>query len=158
MEKIEKELNLKTVFIILCICFISPSIVYLISGKKIFDLISSFTFFYTPTTAEFTPAKIVGTIFFVGIFLGIAFVYFKILKNHETIFKKKEDIAKFVLIVSIIFLIMLPLTSTDVFYYIGTGWSESHYDINPYYTTVSEVLQQNEEAKTDEILLKMQNT
>ena len=158
MEKIEKELNLKTVFIILCICFISPSIVYLISGKKIFDLISSFTFFYTPTTAEFTPAKIVGTIFFVGIFLGIAFVYFKILKNHEKIFKNKEDIAKFVLIIGIIFFIMLLLTSTDVFYYIGTGWSEAHYGINPYYTTVSEVLQQNEEAKTDEILLKMQNT
>lgn len=158
MEKIKQELNLKTIFIVLSICFISPSIVYLISGRKVFDLISTFTFFYTSPTTNLTPAKIIGTIFFVGIFLGISFIYYKILKEHKKIFKNKEDIAKFVLIIGIIFFIMLPLTSTDVFYYIGTGWSEVRYGINPYYTTVDEVLENNEEAKTDEILLKMQNT
>lgn len=155
MEKLNKT-NYKAIFILLCIVFIIPSIVYILSARKIINLISSFTFFFTEPTEDITIAKVIGTIFFIGIFLGLSFLYYKILKNNKKEFSNSKKVASFVLIVSIIFFIMLPLTSTDVFYYIGTGWSEAHYNINPYYDTVDELIQKNYEAKNDEILLKMQ--
>lgn len=154
MEKL-KKINYKTMFILLGIAFISPSIVYMLRGGKIINLVSSFTFFFTEPTEDITLAKVIGTIFFIGIFLGLSFLYYKILKNHKKEFTSNKNIASFVLIVSLIFFIMLPLTSTDVFYYIGTGWSEAHYKVNPYYTSVNEVMEQNEEAANDEMLLKM---
>lgn len=155
MEKVKSKSNLKLVFILLCVAFVTPSIMYLATGKKISDLISSFTFFYTNPSLEITPIKIISSILFLGIFLGISFVYYKIVKEHKKVFNNNKQIAKFIIIVSIIFLIMLPLTSTDVFYYIGTGWSEAHYGVNPYYTSVQDLMQTNIDATSDEILLKM---
>lgn len=154
MEKV-KKINYKTIFILLGLAFISPSIAYFVKGGKILDLISSFTFFFTRPTGSVTFAKIIGTILFVGLFCAISFVYYKILKNHKEQFTNTKKVAGFVLIISLIFFIMLPLTSTDVFYYIGTGWSEAHYGVNPYYTSVNEVLENYEGATSDEMLLKM---
>lgn len=154
MEKL-KKVNYKTLFILLSIAFISPSIIYILRGNKIINLISSFTFFFTEPTKNITTLKIVSTIFFIGIFLGLSFLYYKILKNHKKEFSSSKKVANFIIIISLIFFIMLPLTSTDVFYYIGTGWSEAHYKVNPYYTSVNELLEQNEEATNDEMLLKM---
>lgn len=154
MEKVENK-DLKTIFIMLCIAFISPSIAYILTGRTIQNLVSSFTFFYTNATTSFTLAKLLGTIFFIGLFIAIVYVYFKILKNHDKIFKNNKEMIRFIIIVACIFFMMLPLTSTDVFYYIGTGWSEAHYDINPYYTSVDELMASNEEAANDDMLLKM---
>ena len=156
MEKVKNNNNLKLIFIVLCVAFATPSIMYLITGKKVSSLISSFTFFYTNPTIEITPIKVIGTMLFLTIFIGISFVYYKILKENKKIFTNNKQISKFIIIVSTIFLIMLPLTSTDVFYYIGTGWSEACYDVNPYYTSVNDLMRQNEEAKSDQMLLKMQ--
>lgn len=150
-----KKINYKSMFILLSIAFIIPSIVYMLQGGKILDLVSSFTFFFTEPTKDITSAKVIGTIFFIGIFLGLSLLYYKILKNHKKEFVTGKKVASFVVIISLIFFIMLPLTSTDVFYYMGTGWSEAHYKVNPYYTSVNEVIEQNEEAKNDEMLLKM---
>lgn len=155
MEKVKSKSNLKLVFILLCVAFVTPSIMYLVTGKKISDLVSSFTFFYTNPSLDITPIKIISSILFLGIFLGISFVYYKIVKDHKEVFNNNKQMVTFIIIVSVIFLIMLPLTSTDVFYYIGTGWSEAHYGVNPYYTSVQELMQTNIDAKSDEILLKM---
>lgn len=155
MEKVKSKHDLKLIFILLCVAFAIPSIAYLITGKSISNLVSSFTFFYTNPSLEITPIKIISAILFLTIFLGISFVYYKIVKEHKKIFINNKQMAKFIVIVSIIFLIMLPLTSTDVFYYIGTGWSEACYGVNPYYTSVQELMQVNTTAANDEILLKM---
>lgn len=155
MDKLKNKINYKMLFILLSIAFISPSIVYLLRGRKIIDLVSSFTFFFTNPTTKFTPAKIIGSLFFVSIFVAIAFVYYKILKNFKNEFKNNKKITIFILGVSLLFFIMLPLTSTDVFYYIGTGWSEAHYGVNPYYNSVNEVMENYEDAAQDEMLLKM---
>ena len=156
MDKAKNKINYKLIFILLSIAFISPSIVYILKGRKIIDLVSSFTFFFTNITTKFTPAKIIGTIFFIGIFIAIWFIYYKILKNFKNEFENNRKMTAFIVGVSLLFFIMLPLTSTDVFYYIGTGWSEAHYDVNPYYTSVDQLMAQNEEAANDEMLLKMQ--
>lgn len=154
MEKIKGN-NYKVIFILLCLGFIFPSLAFLISGRKILDLLSSFTFFFTNPTLNITSEKIIGTIFFVGLFIAIAYFYYKILKNHKQLFNSTKKVFIFIIVVSLLFFIMLPLTSTDVFYYIATGWSEAHYGVNPYYTSVQDVLVQNELARQDEILQKM---
>lgn len=147
--------KIKIIFLMLCIAFISPSIVYIFNGKGIQNLVSSFTFFYTQPTTDFILSKICGSILFLGLFIGIVCVYLKILKHHEKLFKSNKELITFILIVVCLFFIMLPLTSTDVFYYIGTGWSEAHYDINPYYTSVDELMANKQEAANDGMLLKM---
>lgn len=158
-NKISKEkINLKLIYILLSIAFVAPSIIYILKGRTIFELCSNFTFFFTQPIDGISIEKVIGTILFIMIFAGISITYFMILKNYRNIFKTKEDIAKFILIVAIIFFIMLPLTSTDVFYYIATGWSEAEYGVNPYYTSVHELSQMEEyidKANSDTILLKM---
>lgn len=109
--------KLKLIFIILCILAVIPSIIYLITGNRIFDLVSDYDFFYG---MEIPAGKILGSIFFVGIFSGMFITYFMILKYNKEIFKTTKELMKFVIIVSIIFLLILPITSTDIFYYIGT--------------------------------------
>lgn len=145
-DTMEKELikpkknYLKTLFILLSIAFASQTIAYLLRGRTILNLKPNFTFFYVGATRNISIDKILGTIIFVAIFGGLAITYFLILKQHKKIFKTRQDMFKFILIVAVIFFIMLPLTSTDVFYYMGTGWNEAHYGINPYYTSVEDVL------------------
>lgn len=76
------------------------------------------------------------------------FIYFKLIKNSSK-FKSLKNIIFAVVIVGIAFLICLPNTSEDIFYYMGTGRVLSHYGENPYYTTVSDLLKNN---INDEIL------
>ncbi len=121
----ENKKNLKLIFILLVITFITPSIIYLISGRKILNLLSNFTFFFMKTSNSITPIKIISAICFVGLFVAISIVYYLIIKNYKKIFTSDKDIIKFITIISILFFIMLPITSTDIFYYIGTGWSEA---------------------------------
>lgn len=158
-NKISKDkYNLKLIYILLVIAFITPSLVYLIKGKKILNLQSSCSFFYGYPTDILSKEKVLSTILFVTILIGLSITYFIMLKNHKKIFITKEAVAKFILIVALIFFLMLPLTSTDVFYYIATGWSEAEYGVNPYYTSVHELSQMEEYVDTvkfDQILLKM---
>ena len=58
MEKVRSKNNLKLIFILLCVAFATPSVMYFITGKSISNLVSSFTFFYTNPTLEITPIKI----------------------------------------------------------------------------------------------------
>lgn len=154
MEKV-KGINYKNIFILSGLAFICPSVVYILKGEKIIDLISSFTFFFTKPTLDITLEKVIGTIFFVGLFCAIAFAYFNILKNYKNEFTTTKNVAIFIIVISLLFFIMLPLTSTDVFYYIGTGWSEAKYGVNPYYTTVNEIMDNVDGAAQDDMLLKM---
>lgn len=156
--KQKQKVNLKLIFILLAFAFISQSIVYLLKGANILNLDPNFTFFYTPFTKQTTIDKVVGAILFVSIFGGLAITYFLILKHQKKLFHTNQDMAKFILIVAMMFFVMLPLTSTDVFYYMGTGWSQAHYEVNPYYTSVESILKDEElyDANSpDEMLLRM---
>lgn len=156
LKNIAININIKHIFIILSLMFVFPSIVYILSGKDIANLVSSFTFFFNKPTLRMNIEKLIGTLCFAGIFIGIAISYFIILKKHKELFKNNKQIAKFIIIVSVIFSIILPLTSTDVFYHISVGWSEAHYKVNPYNTSVADVVKENQN-NDDEILAKMPN-
>ena len=153
-KAINKLKKLKIIFIVICTFFCIPSIVYIIYKGNILNLNSSFSMFYSGYEEKVTNVKIISGLLFTLIFSGITYLYFLILKNQKLIFKNIKDVIFFVIIISIIFTIILPITSTDIFYYIGTGWSEARYGINPYYTSINDLITQNPEILNDEIMLK----
>lgn len=155
MKRIRDVINIKILFIGLCLCLTIPSCIYIIKGNSISNLTSSFSFFINPSNKILTPQKIIETILFMGLWIGIGAYYIYFVRKSDNIFKTWKSIIIIIVTVAILFTIILPMTSTDVFYYIGTGWSEARYKVNPYYTSVDDLMKQNEQASTDEILLKM---
>lgn len=155
MDKIENRRYFKIIFILLCVCMAIPSGMYMLKGNTIADLTSSYSFLIKPSIQILTFQKIIETSLFMGLWIGIAILYFYFIKHHDTIFPTWKSMIRFVFLIAILFVMILPMTSTDIFYYIGTGWSEAHYGVNPYYTSVNELMEHNEQANQDEMLLKM---
>lgn len=121
LNKIFKKLKLnkeKILFLILTIIFAIPSIVYLSKYKTVNDFKSYFTYFLRIPTV-ITESTISGIIFFTIIFL-LAILMFIITKKNEKIFKTINEIYIFILVVAFIFAIILPFTTSDIFYYMGT--------------------------------------
>lgn len=158
MEQVKNKLNLKVIFIILCLCMTIPSCIYIIKGNSIINLTSSFSFFINPSNKILTPQKIIETVLFMGLWIGIGACYIYFVRKSDNVFKTWKSVIIIIMTAAILFTIILPITSTDIFYYIGTGWSEAHYKVNPYYTSVDDLIRQNEQASTDTMLLKMKGT
>lgn len=58
-------------------------------------------------------------------------------------------------IIALIFVAVLPFTCSDVFYYLGIGRINSTYHQNPYYITIKEFVEQDNNKQflqTDTIL------
>ena len=139
---------LKTLFILLSICLIIPSLIYIIQNKTIMNFKTYYNFFLNNDINKMIPA-----IVFIVLFLLIFIVYILIAKRKE-IFKNIKQILIFVGITGLIFMFMMPWTSSDVFYYMGVGELDGVYNQNPYYTTVKDYYDANEENINDEILEK----
>ena len=120
MENVKNRVNFKIIFIILCCCMTIPSCLYIAKGNNIMDLTSSFSFFINPSNQILSTQKIVETILFMGLWIGISIVYCYLIKHHQTIFPTWKSMVMVIVIVSILFMAILPITSTDIFYYIGT--------------------------------------
>lgn len=142
-----QKINYKILFFIVTLAIATPSVLYLIRNKTIINFKEWFTFFLRMPNNKLEP--IIGAICFGILLLALFYYYFRIIKNTNTEFKNFKSIIIYVIIISCIFGIMLPFTTSDIFYYIGTGWIDAKYEENPYYTTVKEVRLQN---PTDEIL------
>lgn len=158
MEQVKNKLNLKVIFIILCLCMTIPSCIYIIKGNSIINLTSSFSFFINPSNKILTPQKIIETVLFMGLWIGIGACYIYFVRKSDNVFESWKSVIIIIMTVAILFTIILPMTSTDIFYYIGTGWSDAHYKVNPYYTSVDDLIRQNDQASTDTMLLKMKGT
>lgn len=154
MLKKEIKIEEKKIFLGISVLFLLPTIYYILKGNKIINLSTNFSYFYLPSVAGTTIQKGISTAMFVGIMLALFFLYLQLIKKANYLFKTNRAVAGFIIAISIIFTCMLPMTSTDIFYYIGTGWSEAKYEVNPYYTSLEETMQKEEGAKEDEILLK----
>ncbi len=154
MKKLQIEIKnvntIKIMFIIFIILLALPSIIYMLTGNKILDLKPDYIYNIVANNRN----NLIDSLIYLGIMTLISITYILILKKHKEIFKNNKDIIKFVIIVSTLFMLILPMTSTDIFYYIATGWSDAKYKINPYYTSIYELKQSNE-IKNDEILKKM---
>lgn len=154
MLKKEIKIEAKEIFIGISILFLLPTIYYVLTGNKVTNLTTNFSYFYLPSVVEITIQKVISTLMFVGIMLVLFLLYLQMIKKANQLFKSNQAVAGFVITIAILFTCILPMTSTDIFYYIGTGWSEAKYKVNPYYTSLEETMQKEEGAKEDEILLK----
>ncbi len=142
MEQTEKlkykknKINISVIFfLIISIIFAIPSIIYLIKNKTIYNFYEVWTYFFRIpiTNAE----KLQNALIFFLLITLLFLAYILIAKKHKNIGKKQ--IILLVIISSIIFGIIIPYTSTDVYSYIANGWSSAHYGENPYYTSTGEI-------------------
>lgn len=141
MKKIRNILNEKILFAIACIIFAIPSIAYYIENKTIFQFNQWFKFLLNSSD------RIGQTIIYLIIILVITILYFEILKKRKTIFKNTKSIFMFILIITIIFVIVIPFTCSDIFYYLGIGRINNTYNQNPYYTTIKEFVESGDNSK-----------
>ncbi len=146
-EKV-KNIILKTSFILLSICLVIPSLIYIIQNKTVMNFKIYYNFFLNNSVNKAIPAVV-----FLILFLLIFVIYLLIVKRKD-IFKNIKQILIFVGIIGIIFMFMMPWTSSDIFYYMGVGELDGVYHQNPYYTTVKDYYNENKENIDDEILEK----
>lgn len=147
-----KNNTLKILYGIVALVIAIPFIQYIIEHKTIFKYIYVNSFTASKYGQEHT---ILNTILFVSCFAVLFLLYFAIIKNRKKLFKNMKQILLFVCIISIIFACIIPVTSLDVYSYIGTGWIDSHYQENPYYTSVNDIREQIEPEHYDKMLLKV---
>lgn len=140
----------KFIFITASILFAIPSIIYFIQKKTVLQFEPYFQFLYDAQVSRATQ-----TILYIVILAILAVAYFAIVKRRKEIFKNIKEVFIFIAIISLIFVAVLPFTSSDIFYYLGVGRIDSKYHQNPYYTTIKEFVEQGENSKylqTDKVL------
>ena len=107
---------IKIIFIIASILFAMPSIVYLIQKKTVLQFEPYFQFLYDAQVSRATQ-----TILYIVILAILAVAYFIIVKRRKEIFKNIKEMFIFIAIIALIFVAVLPFTSSDIFYYLGVG-------------------------------------
>ncbi len=132
------------------ILFTIPSINYLIKNRTVYYFTQVFT--YTFTKSSNMAHYYINALIYLALFFTLFFLYFAILKNINKVFQNKKKMFIFIAIVGILFSIIIPTTSLDVYSYIGNGWVDSYYNENPYYTSVQDV---TNEHGWDEMLGKV---
>ena len=145
IKKINLEI-LKIIFLTFSIIFICPSFLYIIKNKTVFGYNNYYNFFINDGSY-----KIFSTILYLIIFLCMTIVYILFIKKSNE-FKNIKKFILYVAGISIIFVFMMPWTSSDIFYYMGVGELDSKYKQNPYYVTVRDYYEENKENIDDEIL------
>ena len=140
-NKIETNKLIIVAYLFTSILLAVPSVIYLIKNKTIYHFTQVFN--YTFVKPQVISDRYINAILYISLFFILFFLYFAILKNVNKIFKTRKCMLIFIAIVGIIFSIIIPTTSLDVYSYIGNGWVDSNYQENPYYTSVQEIWNQN---------------
>ena len=141
---------IKILFIISSILFAVPSIIYIIEKKTVFQFGPYFQFLYD---AQVNRAA--QTIIYIIILALLTTLYFIIIKRRKEIFKNTKKMFLFIAIIAIIFIAVLPFTCSDIFYYLGIGRLDNKYHQNPYYTTIKQFVEQDDNQQflqTDTVL------
>ena len=147
--EINSKLLLKILLIITSIIFVIPSIKYIIDNGTIMN----FNTYYDFTFNDLTDNKNISTIMYL-ILLIISSVIYVLMIGKNKIFQNIKQLLIYVGVISLIFMVMLPWTSSDIFYYMGVGEIDSVYHQNPYYVIIEDVYNENKGNIQDEILEK----
>lgn len=134
-KKIEKNIIL-FLFLVTSFIFAIPSIIYYIKNKTLLNFEASYLFLLTDSISAMSQAVI-----YLIMFAILTILYFKVIKNRKDLFKNSKKLFSFIAIISVIFMVIAPFTSSDIFYYLGIGRLDSKYHQNPYYTTVKEFVE-----------------
>ena len=119
--------------IVLCI----PSIIYLINNKTVDGFDAYYTFTLQKGNNERTG--LISGIIVIGLLLIFSIIYILVVKKENKIFKNKKQAFWFIIVISFIFMMILPFLSADIYYYIGDSWLAAKYGENPYYTSVQDL-------------------
>ena len=150
MKKSKQNNLIKIAFILGSIAFAMPSILYLIQKKTVFAFGPYFQFLYNEPSSRTTQ-----TFLYLLVLAILSVFYFAIIKNRKEMFLDTKRMFLFIAIIALIFVMVLPFLSSDIFYYLGIGRLDSTYHQNPYYTTIKEFVEQGDNTKylqTDTIL------
>ena len=139
MEKVIGFIHLKKVilmvFVLIAIIFAVPSMKYLSENGTIRNFNEYFKFCLDDTN------RIEQTIIYLIILTLLTICYFLIVKNREKLFKNNKQMYMYIAIISLIFVMVVPFLSSDVFYYLGVGRLDSAYGQNPYYVTIKDFVE-----------------
>lgn len=124
-----KKERLITFLVMLGIILGFPSIMYLV--KNLGDISGYNKEYYYFFNCN---SNIDGIIYFIFL-LFIFIIYIKLIKESER-FSGIKEILLMSFIVGIVFLVCLPNTSKDVFFYMGNGRILDKYGMNPYLYSV----------------------
>ena len=143
MEKL-KEINkldfLKIFFIVLSITFAVPSIFFMLKRKTVFNFDGNLEFCFLLT--KNISRGMQAAVYFLIVALMII-VYYFIIRNRKALFKHMKQVYILTAIVTLVFVFVLPFTSSDVFYYMGIGRLSSVYHQNPYYENIKDYVDNN---------------
>ena len=124
--------------ILVGILFAIPSILYIKTFNSIDGYNGTLYYFLHNDSLKHT---ILGVVVFALLLCSSFLLYFRVIKNSHKFNIKKILLAVF--LVGFAFLIAFPNTSTDLFYYMGTGRVLEEYRQNPYYYTIDSILKEN---------------
>ena len=128
-----KKNKLISYLILLGIALGFPGIVYLIqNNENIIKYSGSFTYILENSSSFISNF---GAIIFALIIILMFIVYFKLIKSSES-FKGIKEIILISGIIGFVFLLILPNTSRDVYFYMGNGRVIDKYGENPYKVSV----------------------
>lgn len=138
---LSKENMIKIAYVIISFIFTMPSLMYLIKNKSIYRF--SYTFEYI-LQKKITPlSNCIDAVMYVLVFFILFYLYYFIIKNINNFFKSNKSMYIYIVVIAVLFLIIIPITSYDVYSYIGNGWVDFKYSENPYYTSVQQVWDEN---------------
>ena len=140
----KKILNLKSIFGILIVLFAIPSIHHIFTfGARV---TSNFNVFLNMNICN--SNSISGSIFVIFI-ISIFLIYFRIIEKRKELFKTTKSLFIFILVISILFALILPITSSDIYSYMTIGEIQKEYGANPYYDTILDIKEQNNTSNNE---------
>lgn len=152
MRKDKNKNILNGILIFISICFAMPSMVYLINHKTVLNFNGNLEYCFLLTNH-------IDRLYQAGIFaiLLLAFLlcYYFIIKNRKKIFTSTKQIYTLIIIISLVFAMIIPFLSSDIFYYLGIGRMTSTYKQNPYYIDMKSYIDNNAiEIQNDTVMQK----
>lgn len=143
----KKIINFKVIYLLLILLFAIPSIIHIINTGFVLESKEYFHIFIN-NMGENVSTFFNGLIYFTFFVLMFG-IYFLILKKKNKLFNNITSLIIFILLVSVLFAIILPITSSDVFSYATTGEIQSRYNANPYYDKISDIKQANDTSENE---------
>lgn len=137
----ENKKIILTIFVILSIMFAIPSLRYMVQNGTVLQFNEYFKFCLNEDD------RVEQAIFYIAILALLTIAYVFIIKNREKLFKNIKEICIYIAVISLIFVMVLPFLSSDVFYYLGVGRIDSKYGQNPYYVTIKDFVENGDNSQ-----------
>ena len=152
---IVKRINLnqviKVLYALTCIIFVLPAAIYLMKNGTIFGFDKWFCYLLNNSNRN------MQTFLYLIILAIMTILYSLIIKRQKENFKNIKQVLIYTLIISAIFLMSISFTCSDVFYYLGIGRLDSKYNENPYYVTITDFVESQEnieDIEKDTVLMQ----